>query len=205
MKKLLALLFLAGLATGCATAGYPLAQMPPAYPPYPPYPGRSQIGPPLGPAVSYPLPAPPIGRWDNVMMLAAGTPVQVLLMDGGVAHGPVRHADSTSLTLRVASGDVELDAARVMRVDRLAAPQSAVKDGAKGAAFGAGVVGVIGLIAGKVPPARVFAAGGIIGAYNNVEVGATARNNVIIYLAREAAPNARGGAQLAPRAVTYPR
>jgi hypothetical protein len=159
----------------------------------------------MGPALSYPLPALPIGRWDNVMMLAAGTPVQVLLMDGRIATGLVRGADSASLTLKVASGDIELASARVMRVDRLAAPQSAVKDGARGAAFGAGVVGVLGLIAGKVPPARLFAAGGIVGAYNNVEVGAATRRNAVVYLAPQAAPNVPAAAQSGQRIAARQR
>ena len=92
MKKLLAPITLAILTTACATAGYPMQQIPPMYP------GRPMYGPPPMPAVQagYQLPVLPIGRWDNVMMLAAGTPVQVLLMDGGVATGLVHAADSTS-------------------------------------------------------------------------------------------------------------
>jgi hypothetical protein len=194
MKKILAVLFLSALSTACATAGYPMQQIPPGYP------GGPTYGPPM-PGATYQLPVLPIGRWDNVMMLAAGTPVQVLMMDGGVASGEVARADSTSLSLRVASGEVELASERVMRIDRLAGPGSVVRDGAKGAAFGAGVVGVIGLIAGQTPPARLFAAGGIIGAYNNAALGAMARRNATIYLAPAVAPAAPAGAQLNGRAV----
>jgi hypothetical protein len=206
MKKLVAVLFLTTLTTACATAGYPLQSMPPSYPGDSGYMGRPMYGPPpMGPAASFQMPVLPIGRWDNVMMLAPGTPVQVLLMDGGMATGLVTRADSTSLSLKVAAGEVELASTRVMRIDRLSSTESAVKDGAKGAALGAGVVGVIGLIAGKVPPARLFAAGGIIGAYNNVEVGLAARRNATIYLAPDVAPVAPAGAQWSPRAVARQR
>jgi hypothetical protein len=201
MQRLPSVLFLAALAamtSACATAGYPFQRLPS---PYSAYPGRPMYGQPMGPTASYPMPALPIGRWDNVMMLAPGTPVQVLLMDGGVASGLVTGADSTSLSLEVVSGEVELASTRIMRVDRVTSSESPIRDGAKGAAFGAGVVGVIGLIAGKVPPARLFAAGGIIGAYNNVELGLSARRTATIYLAPAVAPEARPAAQLAAGAA----
>ncbi len=137
MTKLLAPITLAILTTACATAGYPMQQMPPDVS------GKANVrATAMAAQAGYQLPVLPIGRWDNVMMLAAGTPVQVLLMDGGVATGLVHAADSTSLSLKVASGEVELASTRIMRVDRLASADSAVKDGARGAAFGAGVVGV---------------------------------------------------------------
>jgi hypothetical protein len=62
-----------------------------------------------------------------------------------------------------------------------------VKDGAQGAAFGAGVVGVLGLIAGHVPPPRLFAAGAIIGAQQNIELAGLTRGASTIYLAEAAA------------------
>jgi hypothetical protein len=120
-------------------------------------------------------------------------------------HGLVRAADSTSLSLKSRIREVELASTRIMRVDRLASEDSAVKDGARGAAFGAGVVGVIGLIVGKVPPARLFAAGGIIGAYNNVEARCHGPQK------RDDLPRAGGGAdcpgeaQLSPRAMARQR
>jgi hypothetical protein len=76
-----------------------------------------------------------------------------------------------------------------MRVDRLVAPvTSAVQDGARGAALGAGVVGVLGLISGRVPPPRMFLAGGIIGAYQNVELTRLSGGASIIYLAPSVPP-----------------
>jgi hypothetical protein len=94
-----------------------------------------------------------------------------------------------------------------MRVDRLAGgTRSAVKDAARGAAFGAGVVGVLGLIAGHAPPARVFAAGAIIGAEQNVELGSLARGATTIYLAEGAVPAALAppAARVAPRGSCSP-
>jgi hypothetical protein len=192
MKKLLAVLSLATITTACA---YPLQPAPPGSG----YPGRAAMyGPPMAPPPYQPT-VLPIGRWDNVMMLAAGTAVQVLRTDGGIATGHVVGADSTSLRLRVASGEVELASGDVMRIDRVGGVSSAVSDGAKGAALGAGAVGVLGLIAGHVPPARLFAAGAIAGGYQNVELGIASRRAATIYLAPAVAPARPAGAQLNAR------
>ena len=179
MKKLLLIVPLIALTAGCA---YPVQSLPGAYagqrPMYPPTPGPQ-----------FNLAALPIGRWDNVMMTAVGTPLLVLMMNGTTASGEVVAATNDTLRLRVASGEVDLAAADVMRVDRLTGgARSAVKDAARGAAFGAGVVGVLGLIAGHAPPPRVFAAGAIIGAQQNVELSGLARGASTIYLAEAAAP-----------------
>jgi hypothetical protein len=81
-----------------------------------------------------------------------------------------------------------------------------VKDGARGAAFGTGVVGVLGLIAGHVPPPRLFAAGAIIGAQQNIEIAGLERVVSTIYLAEAAAPAvvaaASAGASPAARPVS---
>jgi len=178
MKKLLVLVPFLSLATGCM------------------YPAQSLSGPYAGQRPMYPravgpqfnLATLPIGRWDNVMMSAVGTPLLVLMKDGGTASGTIVSATSETLRLKVASGDVDLAAAEVMRVDRLSGgKQEAVKNGARGAAFGAGVVGVLGLIAGRVPPARLFAAGAIVGAEQNIEFAGLARGASIIYLSDAAA------------------
>jgi hypothetical protein len=179
MKKLLLMVPLIGLTAGCA---YPVQSLTGSYagqrPMYPRMPGPQ-----------FNLASLPIGRWDNVMMTAVGTPLLVLMMNGTTATGEVVAATNDTLRLRVASGEVTFAAADVMRVDRLAGgTRSASKDAARGAAFGAGVVGVLGLIAGHAPPARVFAAGAIIGAEQNVEFGSLARGATTIYLAEAAAP-----------------
>jgi hypothetical protein len=192
MTKILAVPTLAMMTTACVPAAYPRQPMAPGY-----YAGGAMYG----PAARYQPAALPIGRWDNVMMLATGTSVRVLLMDGGIATGRMVAADASKLRVRVASGEVDLASERIMRVDRLETSGSVVSDGAKGAAFGAGFVGVLGLMAGRVPPARVFAAGGISGAYHNAELGAAARGPATIYLAPAVAPVAPGAAQWTPRGV----
>jgi hypothetical protein len=78
MQNLIAALALAMVTTACAPVAYTGGARPLGYP------GARGM---YGPAARYQISAPPIGRWDNVMMLAAGTPVQVLMMDGGVARG----------------------------------------------------------------------------------------------------------------------
>jgi hypothetical protein len=191
MTKLLTVLPLAMMTTACVPAAYLRQGMPPGY----------AGGAMYGPATRYQPAALPIGRWDNVMMLGRGTAVQVLMMDGAIATGRLVAADSASLRLRVASGEVELASDEVMRIDRVDAAGSAVSDAAKGAAFGAGVVGVLGLVAGQVPPARLFAAGGISGAYSNVQLGSLSRGASTIYLASAVAPGMPAAAQWGPRRV----
>jgi hypothetical protein len=179
MKKLLSIVPLIGLVAGCAC---PVQSLPGAYA------GQRPMY-PRAPGPQFNLASLPVGRWDNVMMTAVGTPLLVLMMNGTTATGDVIAATNDTLRLRVASGEVTFAAAGVMRVDRLSAgARSAVKDGVRGAAFGAGVVGVLALIAGQAPPARVFAAGAIIGAEQNVEFGSLARGATTIYLAEAAAP-----------------
>jgi len=179
MKRLLLIVPLIGLTAGCV---YPVQSLPGAYagqrPMYPRTPGPQ-----------FNLASLPIGRWDNVMMTAVGTPLFVLMMNGTTATGEVVAATSDTLRLRVASGEVDFAATDVMRVDRLAGgARSAVKDGARGAAFGTGVVGVLGLIAGHAPPPRLFAAGAIIGAQQNIQLAGLGRGESTIYLAEAAAP-----------------
>jgi hypothetical protein len=122
------------------------------------------------------------------MMTAVGTRLFVLMMNGDTASGEIVAASDDNLRLHVAAGVVDLPASRVMRVDRMTTGGDVVRNGARGAAFGAGVVGVLGLIAGHVPPARLFAAGGIIGADQNVQNSFAARG-ATIYLARGAMPS----------------
>lgn len=57
------------------------------------------------------------------------------------------------------------------------------------------VVGVAGLIVGRMPPAGLFAAGGIIGAGHGVELGKKGTGPVTIYLSPAMASGARAGAQ----------
>jgi hypothetical protein len=174
MKRVMLLLPLIAIAGGCV---YPPPSMSGNYAgQYPMHPR------PYGPQVS--LGVLPVGRWDNVMMTAVGTPLFVLMMNGNTASGDVVSVTDETLRLHVASGEVDLAAANVMRVDRVSTRGDVVKDGARGAAYGAAVVGVLGLIVGHVPPARIFAAGGIIGANQSVQDSLATQRAAIIYLAR---------------------
>jgi hypothetical protein len=132
-----------------------------------------------------------VGRWDNVMMLAAGTPVQVLMMDGRKASGGVASADGETLRLLTASGEITVAADDVMRVDRGVATVDYTVAAGRGALVGAGVVGVMGLIAGHMPPPRLFGAGAIIGAASGVQSVADVAGPTTIYLS----PRVRGIAQ----------
>lgn len=184
MKKLLLLIPVLALAAACV---YPTSSLPAAYGRHHPAYPRS-VGPPTD------LAALPIGRWDSVMMSAVGTPLFVLMRTGATASGTVVSATSDALRLRVASGDLDLAAGDVMRVDRLpGGPRSVVKEVARGAAFGAGVVGVLGLIIGHAPPPRLFAAGAIVGAHQNVQLAGLAAGATTIYLAQAAVPSAVAG------------
>lgn len=189
MKRFVVLLPFVALTAGCV---YPAQSMSGAYP------GQRPMYPrPYGPQVQ--LAYLPVGRWDNVMMTAVGTPLFVLLMNGNTASGEVVSATSDNLRLHVASGEVDLPAADVMRVDRVSGNRDVVKEGARRAAFGAGVVGVLGLIVGRVPPPRLFAAGAIIGAEQGVEASLLARSATTIYLARGVVPPGPG-----PQSVPAP-
>jgi hypothetical protein len=174
MKKLWLVLSLSILATGCVAAGYPRRPVAGGYPLQRPM---------------YPQPVPfhgaplPIGRWDNVMMLAPGSTVQVLMASGAVATAEVISASTTDLRIRTVSGDLDLPVSDVMRVDRLKAPgNGAVRDGVEGAAWGAGIVGVAGLLVGRMPPPRLFAAGAVIGASQGVQLGRMDAGPATIYL-----------------------
>jgi hypothetical protein len=129
-------------------------------------------------------PASPVGRWDNVMMLEPGTPLRVLRMDGTRADG--RFHSASPAVLRVAAGDVahEIPQAEVARVDRLAHFGGDAKaEATRGAAVGMGAVGVIGLIAGQVPPPRLWAAGAVVGGYHGAQAQMHAAGPGTIYLA----------------------
>jgi hypothetical protein len=193
MKKLLLTVVpLAMLSTACVPGAYPMQTFPGRYGGYP-------AGPAYDPArfIAAPL---PVGRWDNVMMLAVGTPVQVLEMNGGLASGQVVSADSTTLRLGAASGVVEIAAADVMRIDRVEGKANSVEREAwKGAAIGAGAVGVLGLVTGRMPDPRLFLAGAVVGGYNQVVLTGAPRGAVTIYLAAAAAPAVRPGVPLIRR------
>ena len=176
-------LLMVPLITATSACMYPTAAAGPYGPPYPMQPR------PYGPQVN--IRYSPVGRWDNVMMTAIGTHLFVLMMNGNMASGDMVSASDVNLRLQVASGPVDLAASDVMRVDKVTKNSDVVKDGARGAGFGAGVVAVLGLIVGHVPPPNLFAAGAIIGAEQSVEASLAARGAQTIYLARGIVPPGR--------------
>ena len=103
------------------------------------------------------------GRWDNVMMLPRGARILVLQMDGVQAEGELVSATATSLKVQVAGGEVAIAVEDIARIDRVAA-SAKKRQALSGAAHGAGFVGLLGLIVGQAPPARLFAAGALAGA-----------------------------------------
>jgi hypothetical protein len=176
MKKVLAALLPMTLLA-CAPLPYAMGRYPGPHARVHPYPYRP--APAEAPAASV------VGRWDNVMLLPVGTPVQVLTFDGRKPEGQLTWADAATLRLQTASGEYAVAVEDVMRVDRLPLPASRDygKAAARGAAAGAGVVGVLGLLVGQMPPARVFAAGAVMGAGATVQDASYLRGPVMIYLA----------------------
>ena len=168
MKKLLILLVPSILATGCAPGLYTAAALARHRP-------HAVHQPPAEP--------PPVGRWDNVMMLEPGTPLKLLTMDGTVVTGRFVSANIKAVTLdsaettSVAVGDV-------MRIDRVGTAAGILtKEGVKGAAVGAGVAGVAGLLLGVTPPPRVFAGAAVAGAYTGAAAASRTPGPGTIYLA----------------------
>jgi hypothetical protein len=142
--------------------------------------------PAYGPSVSIAA-GTPVGRWDNVMMLPPGTALEILTADGQRIAAAFVTATNARLRVQSEAGETEIAADTVMRVDRwYGGPEGArsvARDAAKGAAVGAGAMGVLALLVGAPPPARVVGAGAIVGAYNYAEAGRVQRRTVIVYLA----------------------
>jgi hypothetical protein len=174
MFRALAVVVLGLLTSSCAA---------PLYGPYAPRYGDPYR---LGAARAIPVPTPlPTGRWDNVMMLRPGTPLQVLTLEAGLTEGRLIGATASRLRLETPGGSVDLPAIDVVRVDRLPETDS-VREGLRGAATGVGAMGVLGLLVGRMPPARMFAAGAITGAYSGVQMHLAAPSRATVYLADRA-------------------
>ncbi len=171
MKKLLIILVPSILTAGCVPSLYTAAAM-----------SRSRPGSHVH--HERPVEPPPIGRWDNVMMLDQGTPVKVLTRDGTVVTG--RFVTANTATLRIDSDQTtSLSMVDVMRIDRLGTASGIVaKEGVKGAALGAGVAGVAGLLLGVTPPPRVFAGAAVIGGHKGAADASATPGPGTIYLAQ---------------------
>ena len=155
---------------------------------YPVYPYRGPYGPAAGVAPA----ALPIGRWDNVMMQPHGAWLDVLTADGHRNSGTFVTASNEFVRLKVEGSEIDIAVDSVVRVDRLfGGPESSQtigRDAMRGAAVGAGAVAVLGLVAGRTPPPRLFAAGAIGAAYENAQAGRELRSSTIVYLAPSASP-----------------
>jgi len=186
MKKALMIIPFAAAATTAACVpmyGGALNGVTPAYPYRP-----AVYGP------SMPIPTgSPVGRWDHVMMLPRGASIEVLTADGQRTAAAFVTATNSIVRVHTDAGETEIAADTVIRVDRWyggpAGAASVARDAGKGAAVGAGAIGVLGLLVGAAPPARVVAAGAIAGAYNSAETGRAVRRTITVYLA----PSIAGG------------
>jgi hypothetical protein len=183
MKKLLVIIPFAAAAmtTACAPMyGAAMPGMPAAYP--------SRVPVMYGPSVPVATATVPFGRWDNVMMLPYGAAIEVLSADGRRTSAGFVSATNTSVRVQSAAGEVEIPADSVIRIDRWSGgpegARSVARDAARGAAVGAGAIGVMGLLLGRTPPARALAAGAIVGGYDNAQAGRALRRSIVIYLAR---------------------
>jgi hypothetical protein len=158
--------------------------------------------PAYGPSVSIAA-GTPVGRWDNVMMLPQGTSIEVLTADGQRTTAAFVSATNASVRVQSTAGEADIPAETVIRIDRWyggpAGARSVARDAAKGAAVGAGAMGVLGLLAGVAPPARVVAAGAITGAYSHAEAGRAMRTTVTVYLASSVVPAFRPAYPSPPR------
>jgi hypothetical protein len=143
--------------------------------------------PAYGPSIPVPGAPVAVGRWDNVMMLPYGAAIEVLSADGQRTSARFVAATTAFVRVQSVSGEAEIPAESVVRIDRwVGGPegtQSVARDAARGAAVGAGAIGVLGLLVGRMPPARTFAAGAIVGGYDNAQTGRALRQSVTIYLA----------------------
>jgi len=140
-----------------------------------------------GPSIPVGAAAPSVGRWDNVMMLPDGASLDVLTVDGRRISAEFVAATSTLVRVRSASGEIEIPAQGIIRIDQwLGGPEGArsvARDAARGAAVGAGAIGVLGLLVGHMPPAHAFAAGAIAGGYDSAQGGRALRRSITVYLA----------------------
>ena len=171
MKMMPVLIAAAVLTTGCVPSMYTAGAL-----------ARSRHR--SAPRAEPSLPSP-VGRWDNIMMLEAGTPLRVLTIDGHVATGHFVSANIGTVTIATGAREVTVDAGHVMRIDREAGSGKGAlrREAIKGAALGAGAAGVAGLLFGVTPPTRVFAAAGVIGAYQEGTGATVTPGPATVYLA----------------------
>jgi hypothetical protein len=175
------------LTTGCSPLMYPSR---PYYP-------RGFAAPPHGISASA-----PVGRWDEVMLLPAGSTIVVVANDG-VHSGRFGSADAAQLTLSRTGGPMVVPRAQVMRVDVVdlhgSEGAAVAREAGKGALVGAGAAAVVGAMFGGQlwpPPPELLRAGIVGGAASGGYAGYLARQRRIVYLApSELQQYPRGGHQ----------
>ena len=173
------------LAVGFATS---------ACAPYPaPYvPGYAGFAQPLVrplPAVSVDQSASARGRWDNVMLLAGGSVIGVLTMDGQRV-GTLSRADGYRIRLVVDGIEQEIARQDVLRVDLVHLPGSDVRAVARktagGALLGAGAAALFaGVLGGSAwpPPGVLVRGGAALGGVSGAASGLAEREGRVIYIA----------------------
>ena len=177
MKNALAIVSVTLLSAGCSPMLYSGYTRPSLAAPYNP---SGAMGP------------LPIGRWDNVMRLAHGSTIDVLTPDGKPNVGLIQMATAGTVTILVDGHAIEIDRARVIRVDLVDLPGSEVqaiaRSGARGAFLGAGAMALVGFVVGGPawpPPGALIRAGVAGGAVSGVQSSMTDRRGRMIYLAPE--------------------
>jgi hypothetical protein len=165
-----------------------------------------------GPSYRYPLRAPaplpladtysnPRGRWDQVMLLPAGSTIAVLTMDG-VRAGKLSRADGYGVQVFVNGTEEEISRPDVMRVDLVDLPGSEAAAVAKrtvgGAALGVGAAALFGAVVGGSawpPPGALLRAGAAAGGVIGAESELSGRQGRVIYIAEYQPTPARYGAR----------
>lgn len=183
MKRvmLLGLVFATGTCGACAPIlGAPMM-------------GPARYAPPPKPS-AVAAPAPPFGRWDEVMSLRPNWIVEVLDSAGYTHTGRFVRASLQTLKFVTTGGEHEIARGDVIRVDLIQAevtPGTTAKEVGLGAAVGAvGTAAATALLpflfSGKVmlPPAPYLGLAAVAGGVTAAERGREARRPRTIYLAR---------------------
>lgn len=132
----------------------------------------------------------PVGRWDLVMRLAAGTTIDVLTRSGHAHVGGFAGADETEVRLTIAGAETFVLRTDIVRIDLVDLPGSTTGAVAKRAGLGAllgtaasvVIAGVIGSDAWP-PPGAMLRAGAAAGAVTGGEAALIERRQRVIYLA----------------------
>ena len=175
--RMLLLVAVAVLTTGCSTVMYPG------------YPGghRPSL---VSRRAGYAADSAPVGRWDNVMRLAPGSTIDVLTRNGMAHVGGFAVADETHVWLKVAGAERPVARLEIVRVDLVGLPGSTTVAVAKRAGLGAligtaGAAVIAGVIGGQAwpPPGPLLRGGAAGGAWAGGEAELAERYPRAIYLA----------------------